>query len=603
MVIEQLLEKYEIDINESNEIQLIDDINKKAWAISRINTLDAQELAIQAKIFSEEKDYSKGLADAMITQAQCQWLQGAYSSAVNLLEKCLKLYVRLKDKLGESEVLSLFGGVYSKIGDYNKATSYFSKALKTRYELDNKEAIARSLNSLGDSYMKLKQYDKALATFNDAINIEHNDTMYKGIITYNFAEANFWLKNYEESLTHIDTCKVIATELNFPLMTVYSSTLEAKIMVLRGNLDQAEQLLIVSLRIAEEINNEERAYHLHLELGKLKEAKKDFEVALHHYKEYQNIKDKVLNVQTTERLKSVEHRREIEDAINKVDSMRGENLKLQQAYGEIESIKQKLEIQNAEIIDSIKYAKRIQEAILPSDDYVNSLFKDYFIFYQPKEELSGDFYWVSKATTSNEENFLMASVADCTGHGVPGALMSIIGNNFLRICEREESVNSPGDALDFINRGISRTLRQEYNNSNVKDGMDMTFIAIDYSINTLYFAGAKSSIFIVSKGKLVEHKGSKQPIGAFVGDEMQPFTTVSIPFKKGDKVYLSSDGYFDQFGGERGKKFMKKQFKSLLLESSELSMADQSSHLNKKFNDWKGSLEQLDDVCVFGILL
>ncbi len=259
-----------------------------------------------------------------------------------------------------------------------------------------------------------------------------------------------------------------------------------------------------------------------------------------------------------------------------------------------------IEEKNKDITSSIKYAKRIQQAILPSLEAIKEKFPDSFILYKPKDIVAGDFYWVSDAVTKHQESFMMVAVADCTGHGVPGALMSVIGNNFLRICEREPTVNRPSEALDFINVGISKTLRQEYSKSTIQDGMDMVFVAIDYSAMLLHFAGAKNSIYIVRDGVLTEYKGDKHPIGAYVGEEMKKFTNHSIPVQKGDCVYLFTDGYADQFGGPEGKKFMYSRFKKTLSANSHLSMDEQHNILVKEFEDWKADDEQVDDVCVFG---
>jgi serine phosphatase RsbU (regulator of sigma subunit) len=267
------------------------------------------------------------------------------------------------------------------------------------------------------------------------------------------------------------------------------------------------------------------------------------------------------------------------------------------------SLKRTRKSQTHEMTESIHYAKRIQDAIFPSDSFIKSLFPESFVFFRPKELLSGDFYWVSDAITSNKEKFVMAAVVDCTGHGIPGALMSIIGNNFLRICEREPSVNRPSEALDFINIGLSKTLRQEYHNSAIKDGMDMTFIAVEYSNMTLHFAGAKNSIYIIRNNKLLEYKGDRHPIGAFVGEKFRKFTNHSIKFEIGDNVYMFSDGYADQFGGEYDKKFLYSRFKKMLVSVSELPMQKQKEELILAFDTWQGKREQLDDVCVFGIRL
>ncbi len=221
--------------------------------------------------------------------------------------------------------------------------------------------------------------------------------------------------------------------------------------------------------------------------------------------------------------------------------------------------------------------------------------------YRPKDVLSGDFYWVSEVITNKKEKFCLASVADCTGHGIPGALMSLIGNNFLRLCEKETSVNSPAEALDFINKGLFKTLRQDANNATINDGMDISFIAIDYNTMKLYFSGAKSIIFVSKKGKIIKYKGDSHPVGAFISDEIMGFRNQEIDVEKGDLIYLVTDGYLDQFGGTQNRKFMVKQFMQLLSKINNDKMEDQLLYLENTFNDWKRHYEQTDDVCVMGI--
>jgi PAS domain S-box-containing protein len=256
---------------------------------------------------------------------------------------------------------------------------------------------------------------------------------------------------------------------------------------------------------------------------------------------------------------------------------------------------------NREITDSINYAQRIQEAILPSMELFKSYLPNSFVMFRPKDVLSGDFYWVSDAVNNKDQQLLLAAVADCTGHGVPGALMSIIGNNYLRSCEHEPTVNNPGEGLDFINRGVSKTLRQEFTESTIKDGMDISFIALDYPNMKLSFAGAKTTMYVISEKELSQYKGDKHPVGAYVGEELIPFTNNEINIKKGDIIYLFSDGYADQFGGESGKKFMYKRFRELLLSICHLEMGKQKEKLEFAFDEWRRDLEQLDDVCVMGI--
>ena len=288
---------------------------------------------------------------------------------------------------------------------------------------------------------------------------------------------------------------------------------------------------------------------------------------------------------------------------------------------EIELQKEELSVINEEIVSSIKYAKRIQEAILPSDDAVKKLLPDSFVVYQPKDVVSGDFYFIESTLrkAQNNEKYTIFSAVDCTGHGVPGAFMSIVGNNLLTQSIAEGKINSPAEVLGFLNEGVNKTLKQNQDTKKgaVRDGMDMALCALNDNKTELLFAGAKNPVYIIrerdnddlgleekAKNKthsLFEIKGDKQPIGNHSDDQLQPFTDHKIKVKKDDMIYVFTDGFADQFGGPKGKKYNYRQFRNLLLEIATLSVDEQKEIITKAFVDWKGNLEQLDDVLVIGV--
>ena len=286
---------------------------------------------------------------------------------------------------------------------------------------------------------------------------------------------------------------------------------------------------------------------------------------------------------------------------------------------EIESQRAELAEKNNEIVSSIKYAKRIQEAILPSNEQVATLLKDSFVFYLPKDVVSGDFYFVEEKV-SQGQNTVLFSAVDCTGHGVPGAFMSIVGNNFLTQSISEKGVSTPAEILQFLNTGVSETLRQNLKGESVRDGMDMSLCMIDRQKNELQFAGAKNPIYIIRskhhandlklKGELkaennthvlVEIKGDKQPIGNHSGAKLLPFLNHTIPLVEGDLIYLFTDGFADQFGGIKNKKYNYKQFRKLLLTISTKPLIDQKDIISQEFVEWIGNNEQIDDVLVMGV--
>jgi serine phosphatase RsbU (regulator of sigma subunit) len=263
-----------------------------------------------------------------------------------------------------------------------------------------------------------------------------------------------------------------------------------------------------------------------------------------------------------------------------------------------------IEEKNKEIIDSINYAKRIQQALIIPEEALKKQVPSSFVYFQPKDIVSGDFYWITELSTTkiDEENekLVVFCAADCTGHGVPGAFMSLIGIKILNQSIKEKSVNSPAEALDFLNAQVFETVNKHSDESNVvRDGMDAVLFAVNFNKLTLSFAGANNPIWIVRNKELIEIKGDKQPIGSYINQNN--FTNVEFQLQKHDVIYASTDGYADQFGGSEGKKMKTKILKEKLVECAELPIEDQKEFLKTFFNQWKGDLEQLDDVCIIGV--
>ncbi len=275
---------------------------------------------------------------------------------------------------------------------------------------------------------------------------------------------------------------------------------------------------------------------------------------------------------------------------------------------------EEIERKNKDIIDSITYAKRIQDAILPSDKLFTAELKHTFVLFNPKDIVSGDFYWFFK-----KDNKSLFAAVDCTGHGVPGAFMSIVGYNLLDKIVGEKGITAPDNILNQLNKGISETLRQDVDSVSIKDGMDISLCCFNPETKQLDFAGAYNPLYIITKNNLkvidgeqltpsmidenglmlYEIKANRFPIGNYT-EESKDFSKHSFNLHKGDIVYLFSDGFADQFGGEKGKKFRYKQFKQLLLSVNAEPMDKQKEIIQTTFNNWKGDLEQIDDVIIIG---
>ncbi|MCC6690221.1 MAG: SpoIIE family protein phosphatase [Bacteroidia bacterium] len=286
----------------------------------------------------------------------------------------------------------------------------------------------------------------------------------------------------------------------------------------------------------------------------------------------------------------------LSNRLNAHENLRVKNTLLNEAYQQINEQKMIVEEKNKNITDSINYAKRIQDAILPSDEKVNSLLPESFVLFLPKDIVSGDFYWCEQWG-----NQTLIAAVDCTGHGVPGAFMSIVGFNLLNQCVHEHGLTKPAVILNNLNRGLSKIIKQKSKNDSVKDGMDISLCSINRKNKKLEFAGAYNPLWLIRNGGLTEIKADKTPIGASAENTFPSFTNYEVDLQSGDAIYIFSDGYPDQFGGPAGKKFKYKQLQQLLLSIQSKSMAEQKQALIDTIKRWAGSLEQVDDILIIGV--
>jgi len=271
------------------------------------------------------------------------------------------------------------------------------------------------------------------------------------------------------------------------------------------------------------------------------------------------------------------------------DALAEKNSMLNEAYTEIEE-------QKKHIMDSIYYARRIQTAILPSYNLLDKYIKSYFIFYMPKDIVSGDFYWMSASS-----GLVMIAAVDCTGHGVPGAFMSIVGFNQLNNAVTVQKARKASDILNELNKGVIQTLNENTGETSIKDGMDMTLCVFDFKNKKLDFAGANNPLIHIRDNTMNKIKGDRFPIGAFVDGQEQLFANNEVRLVDGDMIYMFSDGYADQFGGPENKKFFTKRFEQLLFEIHNDPLEEQKEKLKLTLFDWMGNNDQVDDILVIGI--
>ncbi len=301
--------------------------------------------------------------------------------------------------------------------------------------------------------------------------------------------------------------------------------------------------------------------------------------------------------------------------VERTKQLRESNEELHQSLELVHTQKTEIERQNKNITDSINYASRIQQAVLPPDNFLSKIMPENFILFKPRDVVSGDFYWFKKIG-----DFVIITVADCTGHGVPGAFMSMLGIAFLNEIIRRKQIVKSSQVLNLLRDQVKAALNQDGKDGEQKDGIDIAFCIINTKTNVLQFAGANNPLYVIRKSKdikefqhlehtkLLEHNeyvliqiiADRQPISIYRNEK--PFTNYEFPLYKDDKLYLVSDGFQDQLGGKNGKKFKTRNFKKLLLQIHAKSMQDQKNILEQKFGNWKGSEnEQTDDILMIGI--
>lgn len=503
----------------------------------------------------------------MNNMASSMEMLGWYDSAEIYYKKSLELKEINGDVYGASYTYSDLGEMYVKIGEINKAETYLEKALELKLQVEgmSKETIGQALIRLGEIQLLQGKSVEARSNFELALS---NALESKSIETImqsydNLSKVYNELGDYKKAYNSLRSF----TTLQDSLSRIKSSEELAEMQTKYETKEKDAELKIV--------NSENQLNKLKVE--KAEEASKRLNLMF-----YGAIIIVLLLVVVI-----VFAWRNIKERKRNNDLLRFKNQ-------EILEQKEIVEEKSREIVDSINYAKRIQTAILPPMSSFQSHLPQSFVLYKPKDIVAGDFYWME---TADDKVFFAA--ADCTGHGVPGAMVSVICNNALNRSVREYGITDPGEILDKTRSIVLKEF--EKSEEDVKDGMDIALCSLSKS--GLEYAGAQNPLWIIraNSNEIEEIKADKQPVGKYW--DTNSFTSHKVRFNPGDTLYIFSDGYSDQFGGEKGKKFKSSNLKELLLSIKDKSMTEQRDLLEDAFENWRGKLEQIDDVCIIGVRL
>lgn len=645
----------------TNDSLLIIHTNNFSWASLNNNpdeTIENAEKAIKLiglynKNNPEKKEFSfMQLAVAFNNLASGYNVKREAPKAIDNYFKALKIYTYLKEDLRVAQMYNNIGSVYYHIKNLPEALKFLEKSMllkeKSYWEdttkMESVKSLAQSYNNVGSIYGAVAKEEKSDEKLQ--ISLEY---LYKSLEMKlklgNAVTIATTYNNIGEAFSLLE--KKAEAEANFKIAGEYFESAKdtagivlnlASLGLFYNKLNDPYKAILYFNRgqeLAEIKNFKDELLNIYRGLADAYISNKNFEKATEYLIKRQALREEVytenLSLQTQEldtKYQTEQKEKEIEllnkeNELNHIELQKNKQLTylfaigifllsllsffIYKSYKNKQKINELLEIKNneishqkKEITDSINYAKKIQQAILPPDWLLNELLPENFVYYVPKDIVSGDFYWIDHIKIENEEKILFAAV-DCTGHGVPGALMSVIGLNLLNQAVHEKKLWKPSEILSYLDWGVNQTLRQSEAGNVVKDGMDLALVCIDFKKQEVQYSGAYNSLYYTHKGELHEIKADKSPIGINTDGIIDEYTNHIIQLDKGDCIYLFSDGYADQFGGPQGKKFKYKQLKELFLKCHSLPMNEQYSIIHKTFESWKGAIDQVDDVIVSGI--
>jgi serine phosphatase RsbU (regulator of sigma subunit)/tetratricopeptide (TPR) repeat protein len=608
--------------------------------MARGNFSDSKKLFDKSIKISEQTKNRHGMANALFNLGIVYYYEGNFPQTLNCCLNALKIYGEIKDNPGIIVCNNGIAVIYAEQKNYSKAMEFFQKNLLLCRQLKDRSGESGALSNIGGIYLAWHQLDKSLEMHLQALALvqEINSGQSLASEFKNIADLYVLKKNPDTALIYAGKGLNIAEEIKSSdlIAGLYASI--SKAHLLKKEFDSA----LTFAKKSEEISKESSLLHkknIEEILSDIYQGLGRNDLALLHFKEHIRLKDSVYNDEKNKELIQKQMNFDFEKQISaqkaEYDKEQLQNIAKQNQQRviiisvitgfiflgifsfflykrfrltnlqkqiiedqkkEVELKSQQLELANKEVIDSITYAKRLQEAILPPVKMITNVFSENFILFKPKAIVAGDFYWME---TINNVAFI--AVADCTGHGVPGAMVSVVCSNALTRTVKEFKISNPAEILFKVRELVIETF--EKSESEVKDGMDISLISIlkadSGELPKIQWAGANNPLLYSEGGILKTLMADKQPIGK--ADHLKPFTSHNLELKKGDCIYLITDGFADQFGGPNGKKLKLKYLKELLQENLSKSMDEQMEICNNIFKNWKSKHEQVDDVTIIGV--
>ncbi len=627
------------------------------------NYIEAFKFYQQAMDIFREVDAKKEIARTLTNLGSIHQKQGNYKKAIDYYLKALNTHEQENNKEGMAWSMLNIAKLFKNIPDYGKALQYVNRSLTLYTEIAEEEGVSTGvtlcLKEKGRIYQDMGKYDKALEYSKKVLSTNEASGNNFGVANSlgNIGKIYYQMGDHDKALSHLQRAIDIKNELhdNIELASLYRFL--GNTYMKKGNYSRALDYMQKSLDVAEKQNLRDDIKETYQSLANIYTNKSDYHKALKYYQLFSAFKDS-LNIKEITQLEMQyefnKKQRQLEFEQQQREAEQAAKLQRQKIltlsfvggflvviffssllyrnYKQKKSMNKKLIIQNDEIrqkneeieaqrdeiqaqrdlatnqrdqiakqkdliTDSIEYAQRIQQATLPQEQYINEILPEHFILFKPRDIVSGDFYWVSK-----KENKTVIIAADCTGHGVPGAFMSMLGISLLNEIVNKGKVRKANEILNVLRKNVIESLHQSDFDSETKDGMDIALCILDEDKKNLQFAGAHNPLYLFRNNELIEFKGNKMPIGVHVHKKApEEFTNHDISLEKGDIFYIFSDGYHDQFGGDKKQKLKKSNFRNLLMDIHTEDMAQQKNILEEKHINWRGQQLQIDDILVIGV--
>lgn len=647
---------------------------KLSGAYTYVNSAEAQRYANKALEVGKKLAYKTGVANAYRSIGLVYSEMGNFDQAIKNYLQGLKLAENIKDPHIRANIFLNIGTVYSKLKDFAKAKAYYQRALTIYQKTNDQNLIATSYNNLGHIYKSEDNIDSAVVFYEKALGIFEKTSNQQGLTVAlgNLGIIFEYIGDIEKALDYQLKVREIEAKLGNKNGLAFSAISIANTYMKIQNFMAAQKFLEEALKLSQEIGSFELLRDSYYNLSNYYTRDEDFERALDYFRQYVSFKDSIFNKNKSEqiaRLQTIyetdQNKKQIEIQKNKNKAQQAEiqrhrtqntalivgiilfvllvsylyrtNMQKQKTNQILEEQKRLIEDKNVSITDSINYARRIQSAVLPLEEEIRSYIPEHFILWKPRDIVSGDFYWFAKTNPRpvyeekmtfdgvhrvfkgvKGEKIILAAV-DSTGHGVPGAFMSMIGSRLLNEIVNERGISEADEILNQLHERVRKALKQEETQSH--DGMDMALVVIDKDKQLMQFAGAKNPLYMVQVPKgweQEEHakpedsglalqviKGDVMSIGGFQLVEEVDFKKkiINISTKKYESTtfFMFSDGFQDQFGGIRGRKFMVKRFRKLLFEIHNKPLDKQKQLLEETLAEWMNGYSQVDDILVIGV--